>query len=110
MIPLQNKNLEIIKLSEYLSSSNLRDYRDDDFWIDRLCHRYSVIVFAVFAILVTTKAYVGDPIDCWAPPEFKVGCLNFNFENNFNSFLNHYLADIQNKSAFENLDPKLSTI
>jgi hypothetical protein len=62
MIPYRNKNIEIVKLSEYLSTTNQRSYRDDDFWIDRLCHRYSVIVLAIFAILVTSKVYMGDPI------------------------------------------------
>ena len=54
-----------------LSGNGLRDQKNDDFWTDRLCHRWSVLVLAIFAILITTKAYVGDPIDCWAPPEFK---------------------------------------
>lgn len=63
--------MDLIKISEFLSTTNLRTYRDDDYWVDRLCHRYSVVLFSIFAVLVTTKAYIGDPIDCWAPPEFK---------------------------------------
>jgi innexin len=63
--------MEFIKISEVLSTTHLRNYRDDDLWIDRLSHRYSVVIFCVFAILVTTKAYIGSPIDCWSPPEFK---------------------------------------
>lgn len=63
--------MDLIKFAQLLSTSNLRSYRDDDYWIDRLCHRYSVILFSIFAILVTSKAYIGDPIDCWSPPEFK---------------------------------------
>ena len=55
-------NLNGIKISEVLSTTHLRNYRDDDLWIDRLSHRYSVVIFCVFAILVTTKAYIGDPI------------------------------------------------
>lgn len=54
--------MDIIKLSQLLSTTNIRSYRDDDFWSDRLSHRYSVIIFSVFAVLVTTKAYIGDPI------------------------------------------------
>jgi hypothetical protein len=54
--------MEFIKISEVISTTHLRTYRDDDLWIDRLSHRYSVVVFTLFAILVTTKAYIGDPI------------------------------------------------
>ena len=88
--------MEFIKVSQILSTSHLRSYRDDDLWIDRLSHRYSVVLFCVFAVLITTKAYIGNPIglkiiafkqakkflisekkkfflfkDCWSPPEFK---------------------------------------
>ena len=54
--------MDLIKICEFLSASNLRNYRDDDLWIDRLSHRYSVVLFTIFAVLVTTKAYIGDPI------------------------------------------------
>lgn len=54
--------MDLLKISEALSTSHLRTYRDDDLWIDRLSHRYSVVIFSVFAVLVTTKAYIGDPI------------------------------------------------
>ena len=54
--------MEFIKISEILSTSHLRNYRDDDLWIDRLSHRYSVVIFCIFAILVTSKAYIGNPI------------------------------------------------
>ena len=54
--------MDFIKISEVLSTSHLRNYRDDDLWIDRLSHRYSVVLFCVFAVLVTSKAYIGNPI------------------------------------------------
>ena len=54
--------MEFIKVSQILSTSHLRSYRDDDLWIDRLSHRYSVVLFCVFAVLITTKAYIGNPI------------------------------------------------
>ena len=54
--------MEFVQIASTLSASHLRRHRDDDMWIDRLCHRYSVVLFSIFAILVTSKAYIGDPI------------------------------------------------
>lgn len=54
--------MEFVQIAGQLSASQLRNHRDDDMWIDRLSHRYSVALFSIFAILVTSKAYIGDPI------------------------------------------------
>lgn len=54
--------MEFIQIAGNLSSSQLRNHRDDDMLVDRLAHRYSVVLFTIFAILVTSKAYIGDPI------------------------------------------------
>ncbi|XP_029655089.1 innexin unc-7-like [Octopus sinensis] len=37
----------------------------DDDGIDRLNHRYTVIILIIFSIIVSTKQYVGEPISCW---------------------------------------------
>ncbi|ELU18577.1 hypothetical protein CAPTEDRAFT_68350, partial [Capitella teleta] len=42
----------------------------DDDWVDRLNHKASVLAFFMFAILVSTKQYVGDQIHCWVPGHF----------------------------------------
>lgn len=42
----------------------------DDDWADRMNHLWTVLLLAVFAILVSTGQYVGDPIHCWCPAEF----------------------------------------
>ncbi|XP_075244738.1 innexin unc-9-like [Convolutriloba macropyga] len=43
---------------------------NDGDWNDRLNHRYSSVLLLVLAILVSTKQYVGDPINCWTPAHF----------------------------------------
>ena len=44
--------------------------RNDDDFIDKMSHRYSTFVLVVFAIVVSTKQYVGEPINCWCPAQF----------------------------------------
>lgn len=52
-----------------LSVREFRFHTDDDH-IDRLSRRYTVIVLVGFAVLVTTKQFVGTPINCWCPAQF----------------------------------------
>ena len=54
--------MDLIRSLTWLSSSHLRLVRDDDSHADRLSHRYTVGICIVFAIIVTTKQYAGDPI------------------------------------------------
>ncbi|XP_075266145.1 innexin unc-9-like isoform X2 [Convolutriloba macropyga] len=42
----------------------------DGDWVDRLNHRFTAMILVVLGILVSTKQYVGDPINCWTPAQF----------------------------------------
>lgn len=50
-------------------SSSAKEH-DDDF-ADRLSHRYSASLLIIFTILVGTSQFVGKPINCWTPAQFK---------------------------------------
>ncbi|CAF1349697.1 unnamed protein product [Rotaria sordida] len=45
--------------------------QNDDVFIDRLNHRYTVTMLLVFATIVTTQQYYMAPIKCWVPAHFK---------------------------------------
>jgi hypothetical protein len=51
--------MELVRQLAGLSVSHLRQFRDDDSYVDRLSHRYTTTICVVFAILVTTKQYAG---------------------------------------------------
>lgn len=55
---------------------NLLRRRDDDMY-DRLSNRYSIGIFVMCAMALTTKTYVGDPIDCFTPAEFNGQWVKF---------------------------------
>lgn len=54
----------------FASWSKLKGGSNDD-WADRFSHIYTVIVFAIFAVVISTTQYAGEPIHCWCPAEFK---------------------------------------
>ena len=44
--------------------------RSDDDFADRLNFRYTTAMLVVFSVLITSKQYVGHPIQCWTPEHF----------------------------------------
>ncbi|KAK3600960.1 hypothetical protein CHS0354_004169 [Potamilus streckersoni] len=51
------------------SFQKLAASRTDD-WIDRVSHVDTVFLLIIFAVVVSTGQFVGDPIHCWSPAEF----------------------------------------
>lgn len=57
---------------------------DNDSFVDRINHRYTVVVICCFCLLVSASQYGGNPIACW----FILNILFFYQENyDFSSFI-----------------------
>ncbi len=54
--------MDLIRSISWMSASHLRVIRDDDSYVDRLSHRYTVAICVLFCVIVSTKQYAGDPI------------------------------------------------
>jgi hypothetical protein len=44
--------------------------RNDDDFVDRLSRYYSVLIFSIFVIIVSSVQFVGKPISCFTPASF----------------------------------------
>lgn len=45
-------------------------FRMDDDYVDRLSRQQTVILLICFCFIVSTKQFVGQPINCWCPAQF----------------------------------------
>ena len=63
----------------FISIAEIGDPRvgGGDSHTDRLNCRYTVYILVIFAILVMTRQYAGDPIGCWCPAEFPKSQVEF---------------------------------
>lgn len=52
--------------------SKLHANHDEDS-VDRINYIYSNILLLAFALLLTAKSYIGKPLQCWVPAQFKGG-------------------------------------
>ena len=46
--------------------------RYDDDAIDRLNYMWTNIIIIAFSLTIAAKQYVGEPLQCWVPAQFKV--------------------------------------
>jgi hypothetical protein len=56
---------DFLELAKKVGGGKHHSARNDDVFIDRLNHRYTVSMIIVFAAIVTTQQYFGSPITCW---------------------------------------------
>ena len=72
--------MELLDQLRHLSVSHRRSLRDDDFFADRLHHRYTVAMLVLFCVVVTVHQYAGEPINCWVLFYLNNYFLYLNFE------------------------------
>ena len=60
---------DFIGVLSAVNLQKLRDHADDDV-VDRLNHDITAVILVAVAVVITTKNYVGDQIQCWSPGYF----------------------------------------
>ncbi|KAL4217044.1 hypothetical protein ACF0H5_023500 [Mactra antiquata] len=59
----------IVDITNLVAFKKLFASKSDD-WVDKMNHKYTVIILLILATVITTAQAVGDPIFCWVPAEF----------------------------------------
>jgi hypothetical protein len=57
--------MDILGIATKLNAGKHHSVHNDDVFIDRLNHKYTVSMILVFAAIITTQQYFGSPISCW---------------------------------------------
>uniref|UniRef100_A0A914HI00 Innexin n=1 Tax=Globodera rostochiensis TaxID=31243 RepID=A0A914HI00_GLORO len=84
----------------------LKPQFDDDI-VDRLNYYYTPMLFIVFALTLSAKQYVGQPIQCWIPAQFTGAWEQYSenycfVQNTYFLPLNHYIPqDIEQREEKE---------
>ncbi|CAF3894153.1 unnamed protein product [Rotaria sp. Silwood1] len=63
--------MDILDAAKKLNTGKHHSVQNDDVFIDRLNHKYTVTMILVFAFIVTAQQYIMSPIKCWVPAQFK---------------------------------------
>lgn len=62
--------MDLISVVRDLGVSRKHSKHNDDVFVDRLNHRYTVAILVIFCVVVTASQYFGAPIQCWVPGHF----------------------------------------
>jgi hypothetical protein len=57
--------MEFISAVRGLGLGKKRGKHNDDLFVDRLNHKYTVVIIVLFCMVVTLSQYGGNPINCW---------------------------------------------
>jgi len=79
--------------------------RSDDDFADRLNFRYTTAMLVVFSVLITSKQYVGQPIQCWTPEHFSKPHIQYvkDFCWIRNTYFLPYPSDIPREGQVRNM-------
>ncbi|CAF1032089.1 unnamed protein product [Adineta steineri] len=86
--------MDILGIATKLNAGKHHSVKNDDVFIDRLNHKYTVTIILVFAAIITTQQYFGSPITCWVPAQFTGGYEKY--ANDICWIMNTYYVPMEN--------------
>lgn len=57
--------MDFVNVVRSLGVSKKHSQHNDDLFVDRLNHKYTVVILIIFSLVVTLSQYGGQPINCW---------------------------------------------
>ena len=61
--------MEFIKVAKTFHFAALRKVRNNDFFADRISHKFTTNLLLIFILLSTFRRFYTSPINCWVPAE-----------------------------------------